>query len=108
MNHVGCPDVAKQFCIFFAKDFRRLEFISFQIVFEKAIQRAWNMSCHRIKRFVLSMKAIGRACIDDCFALRCKIIKNFINQNQSIVRKRFWFFLKRSRGKYRCADLPFP
>ena len=108
MNHVGCLDVSQQFGIFLAKDFRRFEFTSFQIAFEKAIQRARNMSCHRIERFILSMKAIGRARIDDCFALRCKIIKNLIDQNQSLVRHRFRFFFKRSRGHYCSADLPLP
>ena len=108
MNNVGCTGVAQQFGKFPAKNFRGLEFTSFQIVLEKAIQRAGYMSCHRIQRFVLSMKAVRRACVDYGFALRCKIIQNLIDRYQPPVRHGLWFYFKWSREGYRIADLPFP
>ena len=108
MNHVGWSDVCKQSGKFLSKNFRGFELITFQVVLEEAIQRAWNMACHRIKRFILSLKAISRARIDDGFALRSKIIKNFIDQNQPLVRHRLGLFSKRSRGTYCCVELPLP
>ena len=95
MNDIGCPDAAQQPGKFPPENFQRFEFGSFQIAFEKAIQRAGNMSCHRIERFILSMKAVGRARIYDRFALQCKILENLIDQNQSFVCHRFRFLFKR-------------
>ena len=108
MNHVGCLRVSQQFGIFLSKSGRGFELASFQIALEKAIQRARNMSCHRIERFILPMKAVRRARIDDGFALQCKIVHNLIDQNQSLVCHWFWSLLKRSRGMYRRAGLPLP